>query len=38
MVRFPEGSMAETTSVTLLRSASTDPSWIHKMIALGLDM
>ena len=24
--------------VTLLRSASTEPSWIHKMMAFGLDM
>ena len=26
IVRFPEGSILATTSVTLLRSASTDPS------------
>jgi len=38
IVRFPWGSIWATKSVTLLLSASTDPSWMHRIIAFGLDM
>ena len=38
MVLLPPGSIEETRSVTLLLSASTDPSCMQRMMALGLDM
>lgn len=38
MVLLPLGSIVEASCVTLERSASTEPSWTHRMIAFGLLM